>query len=319
MKMRLAVPDLVSNSYFPATAAATLGAFEEQGLDISLELISPLTDCINALRDGTVHFVGASAHAPLLSFSEWKGAKLLCAQAQGTYWLLVMRKELGIASGDVAALKGRRIAAVPFVGAALRRILHAANIDPAQNDIEIMMPDAASKPGTNFGVAVAQALREGAIDGFFANGMGAELAVRDGIGNVVLDIRRGIGPKESFHYTMPAIATTDGLITQAPDVAAKVIRAISKTQVALKNDVTLAAVVGAKLFPAHEAALIAGVVERDLPYYEPTLSEASIAAMNRFSRDIGLLRGDPAYKDIVAAPNVLQILRHIDNHSASSS
>src|SRR6187549_2814309 len=115
MAMRIAVPDLVSNSYFPAIAAATLGFFEQQGLDISLELISPLPDCINALRDGTVDFVGASAHAPLLSFPEWQGAKLLCAQSQGTYWLLVMRKDLGIARGDIAALKGRRIAAVPFV------------------------------------------------------------------------------------------------------------------------------------------------------------------------------------------------------------
>ncbi len=226
-----------------------------------MELISPLADCINALRDGTVHFVGASAHAPLLSFPEWTGAKLLCAQSQGTYWLLIMRKDLGITRGDIAALKGRRIAAVPFVGAALKRILLTANIDPVRDDIEIMMPEAASRPGTNFGVAAAQALREGTVDGFFANGMGAELAVRDGIGNVVLDIRRGIGPKESFHYTFPAIATTDALIAQVPDVAAKVIRAIETTQAALKKDIALAAMVGAKLFPPREAALIAGVVD----------------------------------------------------------
>ena len=302
MKMRIAVPDLVSNSYFPVIAAATLGAFAEQGLDLSLELVSPLTDCINALRDGAVHFVGASAHAPLLSFPEWQGAKLLCAQSQGTYWFLVMRNALAIAPGDMAALKGRRIAAVPFVGAALKRILQAADIDPIRDDIEIMMPQSAGKPGTNFGIAAAEALRDGTIDGFFANGMGAALAVRDGTGSVVLDIRRGLGPEESFHYTMPAIATTDALLAEAPDLATKVIQAVEKTQAALKNDVRLAAAVGAKLFPPREAALIAGVVERDLPYYESTISEASARAMNQFSRDVGLLRGDPAYADIVARP-----------------
>src|SRR5258706_8821636 len=120
MRMRLAVPDLVSNSYFPAVAAVTLGAFAEQGLDIALELVSPLPDCIEALRNGSVHFVGASAHAPLLSFPEWKGAKLLCAQSQGTYWLLVMRRELAIAPGDIASLMGRRIAAVPLLGGAVK-------------------------------------------------------------------------------------------------------------------------------------------------------------------------------------------------------
>jgi NitT/TauT family transport system substrate-binding protein len=301
MAMRIAVPDLVSNSYFPAIAAATLGFFEQQGLDISLELISPLPDCINALRDGTVDFVGASAHAPLLSFPEWQGAKLLCAQSQGTYWLLVMRKDLGIARGDIAALKGRRIAAVPFVGAALRRILHAADIDPTRNDIDIMMPEAATKPGTNFGVAAAQALRDGTIDGFFANGMGAELAILDGTGSLVLDIRRGVGPAESFHYTMPSIATTDRLLAKMPDVAANVVRAVINTQTALKNDITLAAKVGGRLYPPREAALIAGVVERDLPYYEPAISKAFVTAMNQYSRDVGLLKGDPAYEDIVAA------------------
>jgi NitT/TauT family transport system substrate-binding protein len=302
MHMRIAVPDLVSNSYFPAIAAAALGAFEEQGLDISIELISPLTDCIEALRNGSVQFVGASAHAPLLSFPEWQGAKLLCAQSQGTYWLLVMRKELAIAPGDIAALKGRRIAAVPFVGAALKRILQSADIDPTRDDIEIMMPASATKPGTNFGVAAAQALRDGTIDGFFANGIGAELAVRDGTGTVVLDIRRGLGPNESFHYTMPTIATTDVMVAEAPAVAAKVIRAVERTQAALKSDVTLAASVGARLFPPREAALITGVVGRDLPYYQATISEASVHSMNQFSRDVGLLRGDPAYADIVAGP-----------------
>src|ERR1041384_6188969 len=152
MTMRIAVPDLVSNSYFPAVAAVTLGAFAKQGLDISLELISPLPNCIRALRDGAIHFVGASAHAPLLSFPEWQGARLLCAQSQGTYWLLVMRKELDIAPGDIAALKGKRIAAVPFVGAALKRILQACALDPMRDGIEIMMPIATSEPGTNFGV-----------------------------------------------------------------------------------------------------------------------------------------------------------------------
>ncbi len=298
--MRIAVPDLVSNSYFPAVAAATLGAFKEEGLDISLELISPLTDCIKALREGTVDFVGVSAHAPLLAYSGWPGAKLPRAQTQGTYWLLVMRKDLAIARGDIAALKGTRIAAVSFVGAALKRLLIAANIDPARENIEIMMPEAASTPGVNFGVAAAQALQNGTIDGFFANGIGAEVAVLKGIGSVVLDVRRGDGPKECFHYTMPSIATTDRLIFEAPDVAAGVIRAVIKTQLALKHDIGLATTVGRKLFPSHEAELIARVVERDLPYYEPSISGAFVMAMNQYSRDIGLLKGYPSYEKIVA-------------------
>ena len=37
--MKIAIPDLVSNSYFPAIAAVDLGFFKEEGLDMELELI----------------------------------------------------------------------------------------------------------------------------------------------------------------------------------------------------------------------------------------------------------------------------------------
>jgi NitT/TauT family transport system substrate-binding protein len=298
--MRLAIPDLVSNSYFPAVAAVTLGAFQEEGLDVALELVSPLTECIRALRDGTVDIVGASAHAPLLAFPQWRGAKLLCAQSQGTYWFLVMRTDLGIARGDIGSLKNRRIAAVPFVGAALTRILLRSGLDPVRDGIEIMMPEASSKPGINFGVAAAEALRSGSIDGFFANGMGAEVAIRDGIGTLVLDIRRGDGPRESFDYTLPAIMTRTDLVVERPEIAAKIVKAIVRTQALLRNDIMLATVVGRKLFPSREADLIATVVARDIACYDASISPTFVAAMKRYARDVGLLTGDPPYDDIVA-------------------
>jgi NitT/TauT family transport system substrate-binding protein len=37
--MKLAVPDMISNSYFPAEAAVELGFFKQEGLDVSLELM----------------------------------------------------------------------------------------------------------------------------------------------------------------------------------------------------------------------------------------------------------------------------------------
>jgi NitT/TauT family transport system substrate-binding protein len=298
--MRVAVPDLVSNSYFPVVAAVTLGVCKQEGLDISLELVAPLPDCVAALREGRVDFIGASAHAPLLAFPEWEGVKLLCAQSHGTYWFLVMRKDLAIARGDLAALKGRRIAAVPFVGAALKRLLASAGIDPEREDIEVMMPEAALKPGTNFGVAAAQALEDGTIDGFFANGIGAELAIVDGIGSLVLDIRHGDGPKEAFGYTMPAVATTARLIDEKPNAAAAMIRAIVKTQKMLKRDTGFATEVGERLFPTKEAQLIARVVARDLPLYDSRISESAIASVNQYSRDVGLLKGYPTYETVVA-------------------
>ena len=92
--MKLAVPDLISNSYFPAVAAVALGFFEEEGLEVSLELIFPVDEAYRAMRDGRVDFVAGSAHSALAAFPEWQGAKLLCAQAQGMYWFLIMHADL---------------------------------------------------------------------------------------------------------------------------------------------------------------------------------------------------------------------------------
>jgi ABC-type nitrate/sulfonate/bicarbonate transport system substrate-binding protein len=59
--MRLAIPDLISNSYFPALAAAELGFFAAEGLDVAAELIFPVDRCYEALRDGDIDFVGGAA------------------------------------------------------------------------------------------------------------------------------------------------------------------------------------------------------------------------------------------------------------------
>src|SRR5215469_6520773 len=130
--MKLAVPDMISNSYFPAIAAAELGFFKQEGLDIEVELLFPVDKACAALRDGAVDFVGGSAHSALAAFPEWQGVKLICAQAQGMYWFLVMHSDLGVQRGDIASVKGRSIGAAPWVEMGLRRRLIAAGIDLAR-------------------------------------------------------------------------------------------------------------------------------------------------------------------------------------------
>jgi NitT/TauT family transport system substrate-binding protein len=301
--MKLAVPDLISNSYFPAAAAVELGFFKEEGLDVSLELIFPVDKAYQAMRAGAVDFVGGSAHSALAAFPEWEGAKLLCAQAQGMYWFLVMRSDIGARRGDVGAVRGRRIGAAPWVEMGLRRLLIEAGIDLQRDAVTVApVPGASAAEGAvvNFGLTAAKALEEGRIDGFWANGMGAEVAARRGVGTIVLDVRRGDGPKPCFNYTMASVATTDRLIDGSPETAAAAIRAIVKTQAALREDPARATEVGRKLFPPSEAALIAELIRRDLPFYDASISPGFVAGMNQFARDIGILQGAIPYDSVVA-------------------
>ena len=298
--MRLAIPDLISNSYFPALAAAELGCFEREGIAVSAELIFPVDRAYAALRDGAVDFVGGAAHGALAAFPEWRGVKLLGALAQGMYWFLVMRAEFDIARGDLSALRGRRIGAAPWVEMGLRRLLGAAGLDPVRDQIEIGPVPGATGANVNFGLTAAEALAAGRIDGFWANGMATEIAVTAGAGSIVLDVRRGDGPAGCFDYTMPVLAATDRLIERSPETAAAAVRALVATQRALRQDVSLAARVGDRRFPPREAGLIAGIVRRDLPFYDASISAASIAAINAFARDMGVLARDVPYERIVA-------------------
>jgi NitT/TauT family transport system substrate-binding protein len=298
--LKLAVPDMISNSYFPAIAAIELGFFKREGLDVSLELIFPVDRSYATLRAAKVDFVGGSAHSALAAFPEWEGVKLLCAQGQGMYWFLVMHSDFHAARGDISVVKGKRIGAAPWVDMGLKRLLVAAGIDLVRDDVTIAPVPGAQGAGVNFGVTAAKALEERKIDGFWANGMGTEVAVRSGAGTVVLDVRRGDGPKTCFNYTMASIAATDALIEREPDTAAACVRAIVKTHAALRADPERASEVGRKLFPMSEAALIAELIRRDLPYYDAAISRDFVSGMKQFARDVKILKGDPAYESVVA-------------------
>ncbi len=296
--MRIAVPDLVSNSYFPAVAAIELGFFRAQGMDVELEMVFPVGRAMEALRDRRVDFVAGPAHATLSAFPGWQGAKLLAALSQHTFWLLVLRSDLEVRPGDVAAVKGLRIGAAPGPDTALRRLLAEAGVDPAADDVAPV--PGSGDAGVSFGVHAARALEEGTIDGFWANAMGAEVAVRSGIGSVVLDPRRGLGPPAAKDFTFAALVTTDRLIEDSPAAVEAAVRAVVEAQRALRADPSQAVAVGQRLFPPDEAGLIEDLVRRDTPYYAAEISPTSVTSLNEFSRNVGLLSGDVAYEQVVA-------------------
>jgi len=300
MSLRLAIPDLISPSYFPAIAAVEMGFFEKEGYAAKLELLYPVTRTYEELREGRLDFVGGAAHAALYAFKDWKGGKLLCALAQHMYWFLVLRKDLNPRRGDLTAVKGLRIGAAPGPVDGLKRMLQRAGIDPAR-DVSIGPVPGAAGEKASFGLMAAQALKEGKIDGFWANGMGAEVAVRNGIGTLVLDARRD-GSGEVKGYTFPALVSSEKVIGENPAAARAAIRAVTAAQKALKEDPDRATAVGRKLFPPTEAGLIAELIRRDSPFYDPAISKQTVASMNRFAQDIGLLAGPVPYEQVVWKP-----------------
>jgi NitT/TauT family transport system substrate-binding protein len=290
--MRVAIPDLISPSYFPLIAAVELGFLKAE-----LELLYPVTKTYEDLRDGRLDFVGGAAHAALYAFKDWQGGKLLCALAQHMYWFLVVRSDLNPRKGDLSVVRNLRIGAAPGPVDGLKQLLRGVGIDPAK-DVQIGPVPGAVEKTASFGLMAAKALEEGKLDGFWANGMGAEVAVRKGIGTVVLDARRE-GTEEAKGYTFPALVATEKTIRERPETARGAISAVMAAQDALKKNPERATEVGRKLFPPTEASLIAELIRRDAPFYDPKLSPKAVAAMNRFAADIGLLSKPVRYEQVV--------------------
>ena len=301
MSLRIAIPDMISPSYFPVIAAVELGFFAAEGLDAKVELVFPVAEAYEKLRDGVVDFVGGSAHAPLYAFDGWRGCKLICALSQNMYWFLVVRADLPARRGDLGAVRGLRIGAAPGPVDGLRRMLTDAGIDP-DADLEIGAVPAAAGGGVSFGVAAAQALVTGELDGFWANGMGAEVAVQAGTGRVVVDARRGDGPPGSVDYTFPAFVTTDQRIDEDPKQVAAAVRAIVAAQRALLAEPHRATEAACPHFPQHETDLIAELIARDAPFYDPAISPPKVRALCEFAHGIGILPvADVPYESVVAA------------------
>lgn len=289
MKIRVAIPDLISPSYFPAIAAVELGL-----LPGTLELVYPVTKTYEELREGRADFVAGAAHAALYAFKDWQGARLLCALGQHMYWFLVVRKDLGAKRGDLSVLQGLRIGAAPGPADGLKQLLKRAGVDGVS--IGPVPGTAGEKP--SFGLLAARALADGKLDGFWANGMGAEVAVREGNGTILLDARRE-GSPEIRGYTFPALVCTEKTIRERPELARAATRAIKQAQERLRADPSCATEIGTRLFPAQEASLIAELVRRDAPYYDPVIAPATVESMHAFARELGLLSRTVEYEDVV--------------------
>jgi NitT/TauT family transport system substrate-binding protein len=297
---RLMVADFDSPSYFVAVAAAELGFFKQEGIDVELERLYGAHDGAERLREGTLHFFGGPAYAATKAFPAWKGAKLLCALAQYSYWFLAVRADLDVKRGDLAALKGLRISssmAAPVLG--LRHMLSESGID-LERDVRIVPAPPAHGGGRWMGHAGVEAIKAGAADGYWGNGMRLAIGEKLGVAKLHLDLRRGDGPPGARFYNFAALTTTERLLAEHPHIASAAVRAIVKTQKALRADPSLATAIGERVFPPEEAPLIAGLIARDAPFYDATITPEAVDGLNKFATASGLISEPVPYDRLVA-------------------
>jgi ABC-type nitrate/sulfonate/bicarbonate transport system substrate-binding protein len=293
------VPDLDSPSYFVSIAAVELGLFKEEGVDV--EFVYATKEGPELMRDGKVHFIGGPAFAATRTFPGWKGARLLCALSQNSYWFMAVRKSLDIKRGDLNALKGLRIsAATAWPGMGLRFMLADAGLDLERDNIKLVPPPPAYGDKGYMARNGMDAITQNLADAYWGNGMRVALGESLGVAKMHLDLRRGDGPPGARRYNFAALTTTEKLINDHPEVAAGAVRAIVKAQKVLRADPSISTAIGKKLFPSDEADLIAGLIERDAPFYDAAISTDAIDGLMRFATGFGLVKERVPYDQVVA-------------------
>src|SRR5207245_6735300 len=134
--------------------------------------------------------------------------------------------------GYVIAVKVLRLRASVLPGLTMKRLLEEAGIDLQRDNVRIVASP--RRTSQNWAWDGVDALEQGVADGYWGNGLRADLGVKRGIAKILLDVRRGDGPPAARHWALPAPTTTERLVKEHPDIAAGAVRAIVKTQRALR-------------------------------------------------------------------------------------
>jgi ABC-type nitrate/sulfonate/bicarbonate transport system substrate-binding protein len=293
------VPDLDSPSYFVSLAAVELGFFKQEGIDI--EFVYNTLQGPELMRDGKVDFIGGPAYVATRTYPGWKGVKLLCALSQYSYWFLAVRSTLDIKRGDIAALKGLRLsAAPPWPEMSLRYLLTDSGIDLERDNVRIVAPPPPYGDKGFMARNGVDSIIQGTADGYWGNGMRVALGESMGLAKMHLDLRRGDGPPGARYYNFPALTAREGLVNEQPNVAAGAVRAIVKAQKALQANPSLSTDIGRRLFPADEAELIAGLIERDAPFYQAQITHEAVDGLMKFATSCGLVKEPVPYDVLVA-------------------
>jgi len=108
--MKLAVPDLISNSYFPAVAAVELGHFAAQGLDVELVYTRGGNAAMQALVGGAVEYAGTSFDVALQAAANGAAIRRFASTGRLPLFALAVAPARSRQIDTVARLTGATVA-----------------------------------------------------------------------------------------------------------------------------------------------------------------------------------------------------------------
>ncbi len=288
--------------------AEDAGLFRKHCLNATLVPVNTGSAGMAQLQAGSLQFSDTSFDNVVIARSKGLPVKVVVGESSGVPYAIVGRKALALPGADAGypdalkSLAGKRLGAFGLGSGSewfFRMLLRGAGVD----DKAVTFVAVGSTP------TQLAALENGAIDAVIMADPAQDIAVRSGIGQILVDSRKpGVGPKATVALTgtfMVKVAS-DALIAEKPEMVARFVAANKDAEAWARDPANFAELV--KLMKARAPlgkdvpdadSLATELVRQYIGFAAATVSRSSIAAWNEFEVTAGNVTKPVPFEELV--------------------
>jgi NitT/TauT family transport system substrate-binding protein len=285
----------------PEYVAHDKGFYKAHGLDVTLLPITSGPASTQALLTGAAQISFNNPDAVLQANDKGQSLKIVGGEIKSAITTILARKawplpHAGSYPAVMADLKGAKIG-VTVRGSSqeiwLRRMLTDGGLNPDKDVTFVAVGIVAT---------ALPALQSGQIDVWSGFEPGTTIALSQlKIANVVVDMRKGDGPKELVNYSSEAFVATDKYIKENGDALKRFMAAIADTEawmVDASNRTELEGLVAKNV--KIDAALIPQLLDDNLGTFGVAVPRENIENAITINKQAHMITGSPTYDSVVA-------------------
>lgn len=288
------IASFASFVFLPVWVAKEGGYFEREGVNPELLFFTSGTEMTAAMLSKSVDFASTMADRPMLLLDRGQQTRILIALTTVAPYSLVVPVNSKIKHGDLAALKGKKIAITQKGSAtdvAVQAILRPAGID-IDKDVTLVALGTLEN-----GIA---AMKSGQVDAVILTEPATTVAVdKEKVGEILIDLRKGEGPSAASRSTFASLQATDDYINANPEVVKHVISAICKATKDLHDDPRKFLPVAKKYFPNTDQAVLERALLNEAASYGTQVTSEMIKSVSDVNLSLSVIQHNYAIDNVV--------------------
>lgn len=282
--------------FFPVWVAKEGGFFERESLNAELLFFSSGTEMTSALLSQSVDFASTMADRPMLLKDRGQETRHLIALTTQAPYTLVVPLADTLKYGDIASLKGKRIAITQKGSAtdvAMRALLRPMGVDPDRDLILLAL-------GTHEnGIA---ALKAGQADVVILSEPATTVPIdQEKIGKAFLDLRKGEGPSGASRSTFGTLQATEQYVRNKGDNVKRAISAVCKATKAIRAQPDQWVWVAKKYFPNIDDTVLRRALEGEASSYGSQITAQMIDSVSEINQAVAVIKRGYAMDDVVVS------------------